>query len=256
MIALKCLRFHIIKEDGGKSLKRAMREIYIWSKAKHANVQGLIGIVMFQGRLGMVSPWMEHGNLQEYIVRQPDANRYDLCVQIASGVSYLHSIKMVHGDLKAINILVSEDGVAKISDFDHSILADCTLAFSATTNQGGGTLRWMAPELLLGTDDDENENSAPAIRTFRTDIYALGMTMLEIISGKVPYAEYRQDQGIYRALGKKKPPTRPEEFPNTDEKAAKVWKLLLRCWDHEPTGRPDAAEVLISLLYALGMVPS
>ncbi|KAF8602308.1 kinase-like protein [Ceratobasidium sp. AG-I] len=254
MIAVKCLRFHIIKEDGGKSLKRAMRELYIWSKAEHTNIQPLIGIIMFQGRLGMVSPWMEHGNLQEYIDKQPDTDRYDLCVQIASGVSYLHSIEMVHGDLKALNILVSHDGVAKISDFDHSILADCTLAFSATTSQGGGTLRWMAPELLLGTNEEddeedyqlenENENGAPLVRNFQTDVYALGMTMLETISGRVPYAEYRRDQGIYRALNKKRPPTRPEELANTDRRANEMWILLLSCWDHDPAARPAAATIL------------
>lgn len=55
-----------------------MREIYIWSKAKHENVHELLGIIMFQGRLGMVSPWMENGNLQEYIQKQPDVDRYKL----------------------------------------------------------------------------------------------------------------------------------------------------------------------------------
>lgn len=55
-----------------------MREIYIWSKAKHENVQELLGIIMFQGRLGMVSPWMENGNLQEYIQKHPDVDRYKL----------------------------------------------------------------------------------------------------------------------------------------------------------------------------------
>ncbi|KAF8600104.1 kinase-like protein [Ceratobasidium sp. AG-I] len=140
-VAIKCLRFHTIAEDRPKGLKRAVREIYLWSKAKHPNVQELMGITMFQERLGMVSLWMENGNLQEYVRKYPEVDRYEL---VASGVSYLHGIDMVHGDIKALNILVSRDGVAKLSDFDHSILSNCTLAFSATTNVGGGTLRWMA----------------------------------------------------------------------------------------------------------------
>ncbi|KAF8598349.1 kinase-like protein, partial [Ceratobasidium sp. AG-I] len=126
-----------------------MRELYMWSKAKHENVHELMGIVMFQGRLGMISPWMENGNLQEYILKNPDVDRYKLCSDVAAGVEYLHGIGMVHGDLKALNVLVSHDGTAKLSDFDHSILSNCTLLFSSTTNVGGGTLRWMAPELLL-----------------------------------------------------------------------------------------------------------
>lgn len=55
-----------------------MRELYIWSKAKHENVHELMGIIMFQDRLGMVSPWMENGNLQEYIQKSPAVDRYKL----------------------------------------------------------------------------------------------------------------------------------------------------------------------------------
>ena len=58
-----------------------MRELHHWSKATHKNVQELIGIVMFQGRLGMVSRWMENGNLQEYLQKHPDADRYQLVCQ-------------------------------------------------------------------------------------------------------------------------------------------------------------------------------
>lgn len=55
-----------------------MRELHHWSKARHQNVQELLGVMMFQGRLGMVSLWMENGNLQEYIEKNPDTNRYQL----------------------------------------------------------------------------------------------------------------------------------------------------------------------------------
>ncbi|KAF8602271.1 kinase-like protein [Ceratobasidium sp. AG-I] len=240
-VAIKCLRFTTIVEDQPKSLKRLMRETYMWSKAKHENIQQLLGITMLQGRLGMVSLWRENGNLQDYIRKKPDVDRYQLCAQTTSGVSYLHSIKMVHGDIKAINILVSADGVVKLSDFDHSILSNCTLAFSATTNMGGGTLRWMAPELLLRTDQQSNQEM---LRTTQTDIYALGMTMLEIITGKVPYAEYLQDFAIFSALVKKQPPERPGVLNKQTTQAEEMWKLLLQCWDHTPSGRPSAPAVL------------
>ncbi|KAF8593515.1 kinase-like protein [Ceratobasidium sp. AG-I] len=260
-VAIKCLRFHAIAEDQPKGLKRATREIYMWSKAKHPNVHELMGVIMFQGRLGMVSMWMENGSLHEYIRKNPDVNRYQLasclfaninlphanleqCIQAATGVSYLHSIRMVHGDIKALNILVSHDGVAKLSDFDHSILSNGTLAFSATTNVGGGTLRWMAPELLASTEDG---NMQPATRTTQTDVYALGMTILEIVTGKVPYSEYLQDLGIIRALDKNKPPVRPAEFASANEQANAVWTLLLQCWDHDPAMRPGASFVLSSV---------
>ncbi|EUC59180.1 tyrosine kinase catalytic domain protein [Rhizoctonia solani AG-3 Rhs1AP] len=170
-IAVKVWRVSSMPEDGSRHMKRAMREIYHWSKIKHENIQELMGVVLLHNRLGMVSLWMENGNLKDYIRANPSSNRYSLCHQVAAGVSHLHMNGMVHGDLKAVNILVSENGIAKISDFDHSILSDSTLVFSETTNRGGGTLRWMAPELLL-------EGETPADRSRECDVYALGMTML------------------------------------------------------------------------------
>lgn len=58
-------------------------------------------------------------------------------------ICHLSSSFPVDDNLPQLNILVSKDGVAKLSDFDHSILSSCSLVFSATSNVGGGTLRWM-----------------------------------------------------------------------------------------------------------------
>ncbi|CAE6479483.1 unnamed protein product [Rhizoctonia solani] len=142
-VAIKVWRFRTLNEDVGKDIKRAMREIYNWSKLDHDNIHKLLGVVVFDGRLGMVSKWMEKGNLQHYLQKNPLTDRYPLCIQVARGVEYLHKKNMIHGDLKAINILVSSDHGLKLTDFDHSIMSECTLQFSETTRMGGGTLRWM-----------------------------------------------------------------------------------------------------------------
>ncbi|CAE6419535.1 unnamed protein product [Rhizoctonia solani] len=79
----------------------------------------------------------------------------------------MHSCSMVHGDLKAINVLVSPDGIARISDFDFSVMSEASsLTFSESSNSRSGSTRWVAPE-MLGED-------AP-IRTKESDVYALGM---------------------------------------------------------------------------------
>ncbi|CAE6480011.1 unnamed protein product [Rhizoctonia solani] len=175
-VAVKVWRDIHLEEDDPKQLKRAMREVYNWSKLVHQNVHQLMGVVMFQGRLGMVSEWMEYGSLREYAKQHPCVDRFPLkqYIQVATGLSYIHDNDMVHGDLKAGNVLVSKDGVIKLSDFGHSVLPECTLVFSETTDLGGGTLRWMAPELLA----TPNIESGPPKRNKQTDIYALGMTFL------------------------------------------------------------------------------
>ncbi|CAE6512369.1 unnamed protein product [Rhizoctonia solani] len=170
-LAIKVLRFNSTTDDTTrKQLKRSMREIYNWSKLEHENVHKFLGVIMFRGRLGMVSRWMEHGNLRQYLSQNHNADRYQLCAQIAKGVAYLHGVDMIHGDLKACNVLVASDGTIRLTDFDYSIISNCSLAFSATTRVGGGTLRWMAPELLLNEDSPEKNK--------KTDIYSLGMTFL------------------------------------------------------------------------------
>ncbi|KAF8595335.1 WD40 repeat-like protein [Ceratobasidium sp. AG-I] len=246
VVAIKCMFLHQALVSDWKGAKRAMRETYLWSKVQHENVQPLTGLIVFQGLLGMVSPWMENGNLQTYLGAYPDVERHPLCVQLAAGVAYLHSIDMVHGDLKALNVLVSPEGVLKISDFDHAILANMTLRFSHTSKHGGGTLRWMAPE-LLELESDESDAPSAVERNKQTDMYALGMTLLEIVTGRMPYSEFRNDMSIYRSLTTRKPPKRPQELSETDDRANEVWQLLLRCWDHDPATRPDAPYTLSSL---------
>lgn len=61
-----------------------MREVYAWSQLRHDNVQELLGIIMFQDSLGMVSPWMERGNLQHYIETNPGVARHPLVCPILS----------------------------------------------------------------------------------------------------------------------------------------------------------------------------
>lgn len=75
-------------------------------------------------------------------------------------------------------------------------------------------------------------------------LYLLSHTKQEVVTGKVPYPEYKTDGGIYGALNNKKPPIRPEELAVENERADKIWALLLQCWDHNAVARPSASEVL------------
>lgn len=63
----------------------------------------------------------------------------------------------------------------------------------------------------------------------------------------MPYAEYRNDPGIYRAIYKKEPPKRPGELIGPDERAEQMWELLLHCWNHDPWARPNASSVFTSV---------
>lgn len=101
----------------------------------------------------------------------------------------------------------------------------------------------MAPELFQ-PEDEETESEALVPRNKQTDIYALGMTMLEIITGAVPYVEYRSDAGVCGAIFKKIPPRRPKHLSGSGAREANMWELLIQLWDHDSEARPDASSVL------------
>ncbi|KEP49004.1 tyrosine kinase family catalytic domain protein [Rhizoctonia solani 123E] len=232
-VAIKAWRTNTVDQCDYKTIKRAARELFYWSKMEHPNVHRLQGVIMFRDQyLGMVSEWMNNGNLHEYLRKQPNANRYELCVDVALGLQYMHSCNMVHGDLKALNVLVSSDGVAKLSDFDFSIMSEAsTLVFSESSNSRLGSLRWTAPEMLL--------EETPK-RTKQSDVYALGM---EIHTGEVPYPQCRQDFLVLLTVQKGTLPTRPLERLKDDKRGNTIWELLSSCWSRDMSERPSAKQV-------------
>ncbi|CAE6434993.1 unnamed protein product, partial [Rhizoctonia solani] len=150
-VAIKAWRTEALEELRYKTLKRAARELFYWSRLCHKNIHQLMGVIVFRDEyLGMVSEWMENGDLRKYIRKHPSADRRQLCVDVASGLEYMHSQHMAHGDLKAANVLVSSDGIARLSDFDFSVMsAASNLIFTESSNTRTGTVRWLAPEMLL-----------------------------------------------------------------------------------------------------------
>ncbi|KAF8603021.1 kinase-like protein [Ceratobasidium sp. AG-I] len=210
------------------------RELYTWSKFHHENVLELLGVANFQDRIAMVSPWMDNGALPNYIAQRRNVDRYLICLQITNGLTYLHDMGTVHGDIKGFNILVSKDGTAKIADFGNTLLNEYTLQFTDTTSSSGLSTRWTAPELLEGRTP----------RSFEADVYALGMTILEVITGLPPYHD-KSDSAVMYAVGiKRAHPPRPDTIPATTQRGNALWALLLRCWAYEPEARLKAREVL------------
>ncbi|CAE7121931.1 unnamed protein product [Rhizoctonia solani] len=240
-VAIKAWRTDGFEPCSYKTIKRAARELYLWSRMDHPHIHRLQGVILFRDQyLGMVSEWMDNGNLHQYLRRYPNADRYELCTHIASGLEYMHARSTVHGDLKALNVLVSANGIAMLSDFDFSVLLEASsLAFSASSNSRPGTIRWAAPEILL---EEVHE------KTMQTDIYALGMTMLEIFTGEAPYPNCRTDISVIRTVERGTLPTRPTEL-GEDEKSNMMWHLMSLCWNRNASERPSAAQVVNALVF-------
>ncbi|CAE6479193.1 unnamed protein product [Rhizoctonia solani] len=234
-VGLKCVRLEVDSDDGGrKKVKDAARELYIWSKCKHPNVLELIGVTQHRNQIAMVSPWMANGDLTRFLHAHPETNRYDMCTQVADGVAYLHQENVVHGDLKGANILVSKEHTPKITDFGTASRTGYTLQFTETSRSQTMSIRWTAPEIIDETTDKN---------TFETDVFSLGMTILEVITGLPPYAGINDVAVVFRIVTGEHP-VRPEaHIPTGDKRADLLWALLKDCWAPRPEDRPTAIEV-------------
>ncbi|KZV86120.1 WD40 repeat-like protein [Exidia glandulosa HHB12029] len=145
-----------------------------------------------------------------------------LLADAMTGLKFLHENLIVHGDIKGGNVLVSDDGVARLCDFGLSRLLEQS---QSTTHTGAkGTLRFMAPELVL--EDD-------ARHTYSSDIWTCGCLCIEVWSDKKPYHTKTRDQQVILALSRAEPPARPSNMSDV------IWTGVEACCSFDPKRRPQ-----------------
>ncbi|QRV86067.1 RasGEF domain protein [Ceratobasidium sp. AG-Ba] len=233
-VMLKAIR-HVESES---AVKRFRHEIDIWRRLQHIHVLRFYGVCYIGPRLYAVAPWADNGNLLVYLRKNPYSDRMALLSEVALGLMYLHAFKptIVHGDLRAANVLVSATGEALLTDFGLSkILAEEEgpgVASTSLTN--AGSARWMAPELFEAAD-----NQGYMVST-ASDVWSFGMLCLEVLTSQSPYRQCRVDgQAIAKILDRKLP-DRPERTDEILQRGLSdsMWRLMNRCWAWDPAARP------------------
>ncbi|KAJ6551288.1 kinase-like domain-containing protein, partial [Mycena capillaripes] len=217
------------------AVKEFSREALIWRQLRHPNVLPFFGLYYLEDRLCLVSPWMENGNMMEFVSNENLSNEdhFSLILDVALGLQYLHEQNVVHGDLKAINILVTPSRRACIADFGLSSIANAmTLRFThSTVYARGGTVRYQSPELLRG----ESQH-------FGSDVYAFACVCYEIMTGKVPFHEFLNDMAVILQVVEGKRPSRSPSCSGTTE-LDNLWMLLQNCWESNTEMRPTAPQI-------------
>ena len=148
----------------------------------------------------------------------------ELVTQVCSGLSYAHDNGIVHRDIKPHNILLDDDGNAKISDFGISRAVDLSVSASTT-----GTAVYMAPEQFLGY-------SAPVTRS---DIYSLGVMMYEMLSGEPPF------KGNFPTLFRMHTEDEAPPFPSELRISKDISDIVFKCLAKEPDDRYQSVEELL-----------
>ncbi|KAJ7810758.1 kinase-like domain-containing protein [Mycena olivaceomarginata] len=225
------------------ALKEFGREAVIWRQLCHPNLLPFFGLYHLDNRLCLISPWMENGNIVEFLDKErPDTDRrLSLILDVALGLQYLHENNVVHGDLKGLNILVTPSGGACISDFGLSSVANAiTFRFThSTASVRGGTARYQAPELF----DDEN----PTEPHFGSDVYAFAFVCYQILTGKVPFHEFPNDMAVMIKVSRGCRPSRPPACSGTTALDS-LWDLVQTCWEGETTRRRTMSQVVVQLI--------
>jgi len=162
-------------------------------------------------------------------------------LQVAKGLEYLHKSdpRVVHGDLRGDNILISSTGVACIGDFGLSqkITLESEEDYSNSWKRAGN-VRYMAPELLKATTYEQGP------RTTQTDIFALGRVMYQLLAMAKPFAN-TNELLIPAVVVRGKIPSRPRDVEGARTRGFNdaMWRLMKKCWTQRPDQRPNATEV-------------
>jgi len=257
VVALKVLRHFEQTEDARTRRHQSFcKEAMIWRQFDHPNVLPFYGVCVneFSPQLAMVAPWLHFGNILKYIKLHPDVNRIDMITGIARGLCYLHSLHphVIHGDLRASNVLVDDEGQPRVADFGLSQMVDSQGVSGASSMSGKGSVRWQAPE-LLNVGQSFEDVSSTAAPTTRSDTYAFAMVCLEIYTEEVPFPRLRDGQVILEVAVRRRRPERPSSEDHHHQLlphrrlSDTLWMVMQECWQHHPLDRPTMEAALLWL---------
>lgn len=196
----------------------------------HPNIVGVYDVGEESGIHYIVMELVQGITLKNYIDMKGKLDvreALNISIQIASGLSAAHQNRIIHRDIKPQNIIMSRDGKVKITDFGIAKAADST----TVTTSAAGSVHYISPEQARGGYSDA-----------KSDIYSLGITMYEMLTGKVPFdGESNVAVALLHIQGQMIPPRQLEpSIPRSFE------KIILKCTQKKPDRRYASAKELIA----------
>ena len=163
-------------ENGLKDFCKELSNVY---NLNHTNLLKHQHVDSWEGMPYLIMPYCEKGSCYTQVGKFTEEKAWKLIGDVASGLAYLHAQEIIHQDIKPDNILIDNNGNYVITDFGISVQARSTLRKSSRQASSGGTTAYMAPERF-------SRDAAPVKAS---DIWSLGATVYELITGRMPFGE-------------------------------------------------------------------
>jgi serine/threonine-protein kinase len=213
-------------------LERLFGEVRIGRQISHPNVCRLYDVVEAEGQHFVTMEYVDGEDLASLlrrIGRLPGDKALEIARHICAGLAAAHDRGVVHRDLKPANVMIDGRGTARLTDFGLAALMEDVQGYDVTA----GTPAYMAPEQLAGKEV-----------TFKSDLFALGLILYEMFSGKRRF-EAKTLSDLMALHRDAKTLSLSSTLRDIDPA---VERVIARCLDEDPAGRPGSAHAVIAAL--------
>ncbi|NOX89757.1 MAG: PEGA domain-containing protein [Calditrichaeota bacterium] len=201
-----------------KLLNRFKTEARALARLENPHIVRISDLQEAEGHWFIVMEYVEGDTLSDWLKDKhplPLKDVFDITAQILSALQHAHSASIIHRDIKPSNILITTGGVVKVTDFGLAKIQENSLIHTQLSAVGG-TLYYMSPEQVKSLKETDH----------RTDIYSLGITLYQMVTGRVPFNPHQTDFDIRETIVRKpfaKPSTyNPYLPPDIDELVMKA----------------------------------
>ncbi|KAM9313279.1 uncharacterized protein PAF06_011268 [Gastrophryne carolinensis] len=229
----------ILSED---ALEDYVSEINILGQCQHPNILKLLEADYWGKQLWIVVEFCAGGALDAVMLELGHGlKESQICVvshQTLLGLQYLHANKIIHRDLKAGNILLTQQGDIRLADFGVSAVNNKTIQHRSSFI---GTPYWMAPEVVIC------ETCKDTPYDYKADIWSLGITLIELAEAQPPNHEMNPTRVLLKILKSQPPHLKYPQLWSADFN-----NFLEKCLQRNPQQRPSASELLKHLFVSNG----
>ncbi|KAI8823556.1 kinase-like domain-containing protein [Fimicolochytrium jonesii] len=222
VVAIKILNLDTDDDE----INDVRKEITMLSHCDSEHITRYHGAYLNETKLWVVMDYAAGGSMRAILKSGPIDERFIAIIarEVLHALVYLHKYAaIIHRDIKAANILLTDDGKVKLCDF--GVAGQITMS-SLRRNSFVGTPYWMAPEIIRRAQYD-----------YKADIWSLGITIIELATGNPPFADQDPRKAIFLI-----PRTRPARLEGKFSSALR--EFLALCLKEEPEERPTAEELL------------